>query len=102
MSRRPPRSALFPSATLFRASGSVVVIGSVTVVEVVRGRVSEVVETRPSVVVVGSGGSVTVVVVRGGGSVVVIGSVTAVEGVRWRVSEVVETRPSVVVVGSGG
>src|SRR5207249_4264597 len=66
-------------------SGSVVVGSGTTVVEVVRGRVSEVVETRPSVVVVGSGGSVTVV-----------------EVVRGKVSEVVDTRPSVVVVGSGG
>src|SRR5437667_6021426 len=72
-------------------SGSVVVGSGTTVVEVARGRVSEVVETRPRVVV-GSGGNVTVVVVRGSGSVVVIGSVTVVEVVRGRVSVVVDTR----------
>src|SRR5207249_8704315 len=55
-----------------------------------------------SVVLVGSEGSVTVVVVSGSGSVVVIGSVTVVDVVRGRVSEVVDTRTSVVVVGSGG
>src|SRR2546426_5778547 len=59
-------------------SGSVVVGSGTTVVEVVvRGRVSEVVDTRPRVVV-GSGGSVTVVVVSGSGSVVV-GSGTTME-----------------------
>jgi len=46
-------------------SGSVVVGSGTTMVEVVRGRVSEVVETRPRVVV-GSGGSVTVTVPASG------------------------------------
>src|SRR2546426_29910 len=70
-------------------SGSVVVGSGTTMVEVVRGRVSEVVETRPRVVV-GSGGSVTVVVVGGGGGGVVVGSGTTVgEGGRGRGSEVV-------------
>src|SRR3989441_4966258 len=80
-------------------SGSVVVGSGTTMVEVVRGRVSEVVETRPRVVV-GSGGSVTVVVVSGSRSVVVVGGTTMVDVVGGRVSEVVETRPRVVV-GSG-
>src|SRR5438132_678417 len=51
-------------------SGSVVAVGGTTMVEVVRGRVSEVVDTCTRVVV-GSGGSVRVVVVSGSGSVVV-------------------------------
>src|SRR2546426_431890 len=50
-------------------SGSVVVGSGTTMVDVVTGRVSEVVDTRPRVVV-GSGGSVTLVVVGGSGSVV--------------------------------
>src|SRR5438093_13302031 len=61
-----------------------VVVGTARMGEVVRGRVSEVVETRPSVVVVGSGGSVTVEVVRGSGSVVVVGGATVVEVGRGR------------------
>src|SRR5436309_6773657 len=76
------------------ACGSVVLVGS-------EGSVTVVVVSGSGSVVVGSGTTV-VEVVRGSGSVVVIGSVTVVEVVRGRVSEVVETRPSVVVVGSGG
>src|SRR5437773_925400 len=114
------------TVVVVRGSGSVVVIGSVTVVEGAGGRqrlsvgagwrpggvqasaVEEEAASQPapaqsacgSVVLVGSEGSVTVVVVRGSGSVVVIGSVTVVDVVRGRVSEVVDTRTSVE--GEGG
>src|SRR6266571_5092043 len=70
-------------------SGSVVVGSGTTMVDVVTGRVREVVDTRPRVVV-GSGGSVTVVVVggSGSGSVVVGSGTTMVDVVTGRVSEV--------------
>src|SRR3989449_9713861 len=81
-------------------SGSVVVGSGTTMVEVVRGRVSEVVETRPRVVV-GSGGSVTVVVVRGSRSVVVAGGAAVAGGVKGGGGEGGEM-PRSGAVGSGG
>src|SRR5205809_2982454 len=68
-------------------SGSVVVGSGTMMVDVVRGRVSEVVDTCTRVVV-GSGGSGAVVVVRGGGSVVVVGGATAVDVVGGGVGDV--------------
>src|SRR5438132_6030240 len=75
-------------------SGSVVAVGGTTMVDVVTGRVSEVVDTCTRVVV-GSGGNVTVVVVSGSGGVGGGRATVRVEEGRGGGGEVDETWPSV-------